>query len=288
MLAFVHIHKTAGTTLASILKRSFGARHCNAYSWSKDGPYFSAADYRRLHRLYSSLESMLGHEIRAYSDLEEACPAVAYYTFVRDPLVRCASHYQYDRQRGGVEMRFEEWIQDDKTHDRQVRHIAGPEPDAQTAIALLEDNFFFVGLVERFDESLVLFQNVVGPDRLQSIHYFRKWAAPDDVIKDRLLNDRKTRALLEDANRMDLELYEHVTREIYPRQRSDYGPGLDEAVTAFQASNRHTKKSDMYLTRNYIGYLLKWRLAYLPTVSISRGLSRLPPKARNRQKTKDA
>src|SRR3972149_1040483 len=91
-----HIHKTAGHTL--------------------QGPHG-----RR--RFYPRLRSILGHGVRVYTGLEREIPDIEYVTFLREPIVRTASHYQYDVQRGGVDLPFDEWITHDAVRDRQTRII---------------------------------------------------------------------------------------------------------------------------------------------------------------------
>ena len=111
MIGVVHIHKTAGTTLASVFKRSFGARHCDVLSLDPEAPHLCPEDLRlMMDRWYPRLDSVLGHAVRAYADLESVAGPIRWVTFLRDPLERTVSHYQYDVQRGGVDLPFEEWV----------------------------------------------------------------------------------------------------------------------------------------------------------------------------------
>ena len=101
MYAFVHIEKTAGTTLHSILRRSFGTGHCDIrLPFSKRGPVDSdnrnvvdAADLKRVKRIYRSLRGISGHDVKPYSNLELECPEIRYFTFLRDPRRRFLSHF---------------------------------------------------------------------------------------------------------------------------------------------------------------------------------------------------
>ena len=263
MLAVVHIHKTAGTTLAGMLKHANGARHCHVYSEDPAAPYFSAADLRRMQaRFYPRLRSILGHDVRLYSDLESAEPDIEWITFLRDPVTRTASHYQYDLQRGGVDLPFEEWITHEAVRDRQTRIMAGPDGTAERAIELL-GRFSFVGLTEQFDESLVMLKRKVG---LRDIRYASKWVAPADDVKTRLLADPQAVEMLEAVNRQDLALYDHLLAEVYPKQRCEYGIGLDADVAWFRRSNYRMTVARMYRNPRYLAYLAKWRLGYLPWV----------------------
>jgi hypothetical protein len=263
MIAVVHAHKTAGTTLAGVLKRAYGMRHCHVYAESAEAPYFSAEDLRRIRRrFYPRLESILGHDVRVYGDLETAVPDIRWVTFLRDPITRTASHYQYDVQRGGVEVPFEEWITHAAVPDRQTRIIAGPDGTAEGAIALL-GRFAFVGLTERFDESLVMLQAEVG---LPSIRYAPRWVAPSNEIKTALLSDPASVALLESVNREDTVLYRHVVEEVFPKQVAEYGGDVEAAVARFRERNLETTKWHQYFHPRYAAYVVKWRLLYEPWV----------------------
>lgn len=272
MLAFVHLHKTAGTTLSSILKNSFGASHCTVYSWSKNNRIFSADDFRRLSRLYPHLQSLSGHHIKAYSDLDSVCSPVEYYTFLRNPLDRCASQYQYEVQVGGGRRLFAEWIQRPENQNYQTREIVG-EVNLDKAIALLERKFMFVGLMGSFDESLLLFQHAVGANRLRRIHYHHKLVAPDNTIKKQLLSDPVSLRLLLEYNQQDMALYSYVVSEIYPRQQAAYGISLAADVAAFKAENARIASVPNMLKPNYMRYSVKWWLVYQPALRLSRRLS---------------
>jgi len=267
MLAVVHVHKTAGTTLAGVLKRSYGTHHCYVYAEDPSAPYFSAEHLRRIkERFYPRLRSVLGHDVRVYSDLEDEVEPIEWVTFLRDPITRTASHYQYDVQRGGVDIPFEEWVTHDVVPDRQTRIIAGPDGTAEQAISLLS-RFSLVGLTERFDESLVMLQRAVG---LPDIRYAPRWVAPNNSIKRRLLSDPESVRRIEAVNRHDVELYRWVEEELYPKQQAAYGPALDGDVAAFKSSNEGMTRWHQYVHPRYAAYVAKWRLRYLPWVERQR------------------
>jgi hypothetical protein len=263
VIAVVHIHKTAGTTLASVFKRSYGARHLDVLEIDRSVPHMTPDELRMtMDRFYPKLESISAHPVRVYAGLEQVVPDIDYLCFVRDPIVRTASHYQYDVQRGGVDLPFEEWITHDAVRDRQTRIIAGDDGTADDAVALL-GRFSFVGRSDRFDESLVLMQRRLD---IPDIRYFSKWVAPDNSIKQGLLENPESVELLESVNRHDLEVWHHVVDEIYPKQIAEFGPDLDDAVATFRRRNGRMNKLRLYANWNYIRYVEKWRRRYRPWV----------------------
>ena len=262
VIGVVHIHKTAGTTLAGVFKRSFGRRHCDVLPVDPASDVLTLQGLHDLRRFYPRLRSILGHGVRVYTGLEREIPDIEYVTFLREPIVRTASHYQYDRQRGGVDLPFEEWITHEAVRDRQTRIIAGPAGTGEQAISLMP-RFSFVGRADRFDESLLMMQRAVG---LPDIHYASKWVAPSDDIKKRLLADPAAVEMISSVNRNDLAVWEHFTSDVYPKQQAEYGPSLDDDLERFETANARMTGLRMYANPHYAAYVAKWRFLYRPWV----------------------
>lgn len=263
MIAVVHIHKTAGTTLAGVFKRSYGRRHLDVLKIDATTPHLTPEELQVMKdKFYPRLDSLNAHPVRIYSGLESVEPDIEYLTFVRDPIERTASHYQYDVQVGGVDLPFEEWITHAAVPDRMTRIIAGPDATGEDAIEWL-GRFAFVGRSDRFDESLVMMQQRLG---IPDIRYRSKWVAPSNEIKKKLLRDPITRQQLASVNVEDQKVWEHVVAEIYPKQQAEYGLQLAEEVEAFRARNSKMTALRTFANLNYITYVAKWRLRYRPWV----------------------
>ena len=266
LLVFVHINKTAGTTLRFILRSSYGARHCDVEPWhgAWADPPFSTADLQRVRRLYPRLASIAGHRISGHVDLEEAGTDFRYLTFLREPIALCASRFQYQLDyRKKQNLVFEEWIEKDWVRDAQTQRIAGTT-DAADAIAVIERKEMFVGLTERFDESVVMLRELRAPD-LDIAYAPVNVAKSSDVAKG-LLADPATRQMIVDANQADLELYQHSVREVYPAQQRAFGSSLSGSVAAFREEPRKG-----YRRRNLALYGLKQRVLLGPTIRLYRG-----------------
>lgn len=265
MLAFVHIEKTAGTSTHHIFQRSWGSRYCVLDRWRPEDQVFDAADLRKLRLFYPRLRGIGGHWIKPYGDLRTAVPGLEFFTFLREPLARTASHYQHQIQRMGRTDRLEDWMRMDVYRNFQTRKIVGSE-DADAAIRVLERDFTLVGLAERFDETLVLLRRRLGGDL--DIRYRRENVASDSSLRDRLLEDPASRALLEEGNRADLRLHQWARETLHPRQREAYGPDLDEDVARFRATNQ-VSRLDWRRRR------AEWRRRYLyrPAVLLHQRLS---------------
>ena len=206
LLAFIHIEKTAGETMKWILRSSFGLSHCDISPGMVFQP-LSAPKLAYIRRFYPNLRSIAGHPVTPYNGLEQTFARIDYFTFLRDPRKQVASYFQYmcltlkKRQPDD----FESWIQSDWPRNMQTRRICA-QPDAARAAALIEEKNIFTGLTERFDESLLLLQTLRAPD-LRLGYTSRNEASRNDLAA-RLLADQRSRALIEDAVREDLKLYE--------------------------------------------------------------------------------
>lgn len=256
MLAFVHIEKTAGTTVFWILRSTFGIRHCDAEPWhAQRTPIpFSPQDLRRLRRLYPRLESIRGHRVTAYAGLEDACPNIRYFTLLRDPLKRCASYYQYVTQLHGNTLPFEDWIQTEFPRDMETKRLVGTD-DPDAAIRMIQEKDIFVGLVERFDESLLLLKSLVAQDL--NISYERMNVARDNAIARDLLASENTRQMLVEANQADLALYAYVQQELYPSYRREYGDRLDQDVASYQRDRGRFNRRNIAVNRAYRNLVYK-------------------------------
>ena len=172
------------------------------------------------------------------------------FTFLRHPVERAASHFQQQYGKGPgrtgrwwkvggvreskVATSIEEYIE---THSNlHVRFIAGGV-DVERAKRELEEHYFFVGLMDRFDESMRVLQ-ALCPYPLD-LRYKPLRVARDNTVKGGILGDPDLRKLVAEANAADLELWEWVRETHYPRLRDRSGIDFDaEYVRAEPLADR--------------------------------------------------
>ena len=223
VVAFVHIQKTAGTSMKFILKHSFGLGHCDVNPLDPaPGTPFARTDLHFVRKVYPRLRSISGHEI--IEPTRHLGDQVMPYTMLRDPVARMISHFQDKNVRGRAGLALDEFLDDPDQHDFQVRKIAG-EADLEKAKTLLEERYFFVGLTEQFASSLRLF--AAACPYPVDLRYQRQNKAGDDSISRRLRADDDAMARIRAANRLDLALYDYVADTLLPARLAAAG-GADE------------------------------------------------------------
>lgn len=219
MFAHIHIMKTAGQTVCDILRKSFGPNHCDL----RAGDLATLADLQFARRFYPNLQSLAGHAIRPRGDLL-LVPEIQFFTFLREPIARCLSHYQFERQRNGNEIDFLPWLQ--RNANYQTRILSGTD-DPDLAITVLQEHVGFVGLLAEFEASLRML-NAWTSNRLD-LNYDSRNIATDGSIKKRILANPEYVAALNEENVADQKLYEFVTQSVWPEQLARYQPSDEEA-----------------------------------------------------------
>jgi hypothetical protein len=260
LLLFVHIPKTAGTTLHKILSHQYPADK----TWIRhdsEGPW-SAKDLERLREGSSSRpELIMGH---LSTGLHLQVAGVRYLTCLREPVARLVSHYHHAlhetdhylhdaviRRRLDLAGYVTSGLSGELSNG-MTRMIAGiedfdaaiPGPvDLERAKRLLETHFDGVLLSERFDEGLLLLAEKQG---WSSPYYLRRKVGRYSARAARL--DAATRRIIEDHNALDLELYQWARARFESCVAAR--PELSAKVWRFRQHNRHFGKV-VFLAREF-------------------------------------
>ncbi len=223
LVIFVHIPKTAGRTLRAIIRRQYRPEEVCTTSREAGDPY---QDFLTLTEAEKArLRIVQGHF--AYGLHEHVSRPAVYVTMLREPIARVISYYRFIRDNPNhthhavaIELGLAGFVQErvSKALDNgQLRYLSGVEDTPfgacteemfEAALAHLEQRFVAVGLVEAFDDSILLMRRALG------------WRMPVymplNVSKHRVADEKvspETFALLREYNRFDLRLYD------YARQR---------------------------------------------------------------------
>ncbi|MEO8044949.1 MAG: sulfotransferase family 2 domain-containing protein [Spartobacteria bacterium] len=213
-LIFLHIPKTAGTTLNRIIEWQYSPLAI----FTMD-PYRIRATAERFKRLPEGrrrrLRVVRGH--LTYGIHEFLPQGASYITILREPVARVLSAYYFvlrrplnplHRKLKKERLSIEDCIRlFPQRQNLQCRFIAGVEDTATNGERLLDlakenlaKSFSVVGISERFEESLMLMAKTFD----WRIPSYENWK----VAKTRPQIDPGAVELIREHNRLDLELYE--------------------------------------------------------------------------------
>ena len=244
LVAFLHLAKTGGRTIDTVMRSTYGAGYVQAEPWqpmraigSGDGdfiaPTYGPDDLSRLQRLCPWMRAVGGHTLTLWSDLHRVAP-IRYVSMMREPIARGASHYQFHVATEDHPLDWDAWCAWTEHHNHQVRYFdRGGDP--QAAIEAIERHGVFVGLLERFEESLLLMRKLAVPE-LRCGYVRRNTATSNDIARE-LRSDPVCREQLRAMYAAEFPLYEWVRDELWPRYERAYGSGLAEDAARLRADH---------------------------------------------------
>jgi len=277
ILAFVHIEKAAGTTLIHLLRANFFLNHCDVAPLSiKSSGVFNSKDLLTFFRLNPALRSMAGHAIQPLSDLEKVAPNIRYITLLRDPVQRYLSNFQYAVEKQGRDVSFENFLKQEWYQNFQTKKLAGSE-NVEVAKRMLREKFFAIGLMEQFDEFLILLKRKLEPFIFRigykSLNIGNRTSRLRKDINKKI---HKYREIILQNNAIDMELYNFAKKVIIPKEKEAYGKDFEADVRRYKKIQENQGGFDKEW-RRYADYL--YRKLYLsPLVGYIRARNGLPPK----------
>jgi hypothetical protein len=203
-LLSLHIPKTAGTSFHRTLQSVYGDKHVVRFEWIKGQPFMNSEPYAG-QGLPAQSKVIHGHyttkAIRELFPLEE----VPVITWVRNPVDRVISNYYY------LAKRLEEIVDEESNHwhilekmQKSLLEFAHAEVNRNRiskflAGADLED-FFFVGVVENYNEELEYLA--------QKLNWSNYQSERDNVSgsKSRFVSEA-VRDEIQALNQKDMEVY---------------------------------------------------------------------------------
>ncbi len=239
-----------------IMKSSFGLSHCDVSPSIIFKP-LTPEELISIRRIYPSLRSIAGHPVTPYTNLEAVFHCIDYFTFLRDPIQQCASYFQYltIALKRCSKSDFETWIHTDWPRNMQTKRLCSCA-DAQKAIEIIIDKNIFIGLTERFDESLLLLKTLRASDMYLGYHA-RNEASTNIIVKE-LLSDKRTYNLIEDAVKEDIKLYGWVKHDLYPQYIKAYAEKMGRQIPdAFSFGRQNFRAGYVFTSRLYRNLVYK-------------------------------
>lgn len=273
---FFHIHKTGGQTLSGVMARQY-PRGSVCHLWIQRSEtikaFLALSDEER-----DRVRVLTGH--MPFGCHRYFPQGARYVTLLRDPVKRFFSEFRHlsDQPEEWAEWRppatalesveaYLDYVVSNNLGNVQTRMVGGfvgledrpplaPLPPEALEVAKhnLEHYFAVVGATERFDESLVLMQQVLGWKK--SIHYMRRNVREKQQIRTPV--SEATMQRLRASVALDTELVAHGAR-LLDEQIARAGKTLDEPLRRLRLVNAR----------------LDWvlRLAHSPVV---RGIRAIP------------
>jgi hypothetical protein len=269
VIAFVHIPKTAGGTVKSMFAAAYSKRGISTAGNYVRGPERSE---RKITRREGGWESWyrkggrvtVGH--MPYGVFRKHVPSdTRYMTFLREPVDRVLSHYYRHNQRrdpsraGVVKARQGRKVRTNTLEEALVelrlpqlnnlatRFLCGhPSPLEELPPSAVDDakenlrSFAFVGIQERFEESLVLLQRMLG---LGSVPYVDRHVSAEDRRPSVAEIPDEQRAMILEHNRLDAELYEFGLR-LFEDAVADADERFAADVEALRAGSAEAREAE--------------------------------------------
>lgn len=248
VLIFVHIPKTAGTTFRQIIGRQFPPEAHHTLLDETD----NVAVFRSLPQAEAKkIRMILGHQkFGIHADLGVCAD---YITMLRDPIERVISHYYWIRSNLSndlnpevVKMRFEDFVASGLPHasNQQTEFTSGLNgPQNAETLEVARNNLAFhfkaFGIVEYFDQSLLLFRKALG---WRKIYYFDRNVTNARPKKDDF--PETTIELIRKHNGPDLELYEFAKNK-FEELMAQEGGSFRRRLQMFRLGNRLYRKFAM-------------------------------------------
>jgi len=258
-LVFIHIPKTAGTTLKAIIYRHYLPGH--VYTFYEQGQH-----RQRMDRLVCALEKkkkiglITGHI--GWGIHRELKEQVRYLTVLREPVERVISMYNHIKRSEAhpnhcevSRMSIEDYVRsgiDEAAQDSQTRFLSGVKWDYELAgkddligtgdctkqemLDAAKQNLLkhidVVGLSERFDETLILIRQVFG---WRDTYYSNFNVGKAGVKKAKPVV--KGYDIIAEHNALDIELY-RFARESFDQRLASLPIDVGQEVSAFRSRNR--------------------------------------------------
>lgn len=235
MIIFSHIPKTAGTSLKYILRNNFGIKHIDGLKTQRYP--FTEDDLAFAKKIFRNPLAITGHNVvDPYSNFAQ--PEDQLITMLREPISRCASHYQDHVLRSNLTESFSVWISKEENQDLSVKTIAG-SGDIKKAKQRIREAYIFTGITEHFDDSVKLMKLLLG--KPLNIGYRKLITARNNDIKNQLLDDDASMKLLKYHNTRDAELYDYALNEIFLPALEKHRDTLDQLPQPEQKSIRRNE-----------------------------------------------
>ncbi len=248
-LLFLHIPKTAGTTLRKILHRQYDEKKIFTISY-KQWPTKAKEDLAYCLKNNEKINLIKGHMPYGWH-LEFDIPDFHYLIFLRDPVERVISQYFFERIPGrplydiASKLSLKEFVLESnviEVDNLQTRYISGDlfspyghcdSANFEKAKSILESKDTSIGITERFTDSIFFCK--LKFEWQQPIFFSSSNRNKKTKPKDLTTSYEEIKALIAQKNEYDLKLYGIAKQKFEEQKRSI--KGFNRKLKAFKRAN---------------------------------------------------
>jgi Sulfotransferase family len=252
IVVFIHIPKTAGTTLHLVIERQYNPKNIISIHTPEENAETVSRFQNSSTVPKQKIKVIKGHTFGGWHQLlSQPC---AYFTLLRDPVERFISNYFFLLKKEGhplgqklVEQQvtiedFVCWSGEDNYQTRflakninevnlDIKKNECTRETLEQAKKNLKDNFAVVGTVEEFDKTLMLLKKTFG---WNNVFYKVKNQNKQRLSKSSI--SQETLNLIKEKNQFDLELYQYATQILHTLVK-DQDNSFIKKVEDFQEIN---------------------------------------------------
>ncbi|MFC1809220.1 sulfotransferase family 2 domain-containing protein [Candidatus Omnitrophota bacterium] len=244
ILIFHHIQKTGGSTLRAILECIYPHNDLQFFYTGKDKKRFQALN----HKERNNTKVFMGHEYFGFHrNFKKPC---SYFTILREPIERTISYYCYMRlpsfpkDISTKHLSLKEFLTSGENvffDNGMTRHLSGIVGQHGTCssemLEIAKDNvkqwYAAIGLLERFDESMILFKRCFG---WPAVFYTRLNIGHQKMHKDEI--DSETQECLEKYNKFDIQLYDWA-KDYFNKRLQTFDVAFNDECALFSILNQY-------------------------------------------------
>ncbi|TIH19990.1 sulfotransferase [Marinifilum sp. JC120] len=254
---FLHIPKTAGTTLNHIFAAKFPEETiCSVYS-KEEFDFFKKITTKELERI----KLVQGHVfVHDFDEFFSGFMGKNAFTFLREPVSRVVSEYNFLRTWPGnhlynylneEKVTLAEYVSSQRPEliyrgkNLMTRSLCGAVDDDRTMLERAMENLqrlHLVGITERFDESLLMLKKMMN---LENVLYEKH-----NVRKKKKEITEEDVAVVREYNEQDIELYNFAC-QLFEQRINDLGADFKKELNMFQMMNeRYQRISALLMKQN--------------------------------------
>ena len=237
MIFLTHIPKTGGTTFRYILINNYSWRHFDFPDSNKK--IIRLNDYPFNSFIMQYIKSVSGHWLRYSNETKIFFPEVKFIVFLRNPIERIISLFFHIRRYENPKINFQKWVENEYKgkilSNFQTSYIAGKN-DLELAKSILHNGYFFVGITEQFDKSLLILRKKFG-DHFDVRYVIKRHSKSRNVEILNDCNNKKAFEKLYEHNELDFKLYEYVKNNMFSVYQRKHGYITENEIIEFRKHN---------------------------------------------------